>query len=160
MKTAQTLWATHPTASLSSWGKRFSLYPTGTPFLSAYACCLSSSFHAPLCRVWLHLLDASLWVPGGAAQPTRSCPCPGLDVPTSLRLSSEGKRSNSPPSWWPSAELAHGYESLPGTGDPNLLPLSSKIAPLDGANTREMENYSSVPSSFCEASSQATSQCP
>lgn len=41
-------------------GKKVSLYPIWTSLVSAYACCLSASFHAPLCRAWLHLLDASL----------------------------------------------------------------------------------------------------
>ena len=92
------------------WWKCFPLYPVWIPF-SIFAWCLLSSRHAPLWRVWVHLLGDLLTCTGGPpgpSSPPRAASSPRLNKPLFSILSSQGKcslRGNPWLQWWPFDEL-------------------------------------------------------
>lgn len=78
---------------ISSWGKRFCLNLVWIILFSTYACCLSSSCHAPLCRPWLCLIDDLL---AGTGEPAwircaQSSSLPRLSKPPFLSHSLRGR---------------------------------------------------------------------
>lgn len=90
--------------------------------------------------------------------PPEALPVPGQQPQLPLLLLM-GQVLQFPTIIWPPAEQICGYESLPEAGDEKPFPLFSTTLPSDYTNNQEIENSSSVPSSLCGASFQATSLC-
>lgn len=86
-------------AGLSSWERKFSLYPVCMSLVSIYVHHEKSGSVLLMdsCRPW---------------QAAVSCPCHHLFHRPNKPLSSQGECSSLWPSWWPSVELAPFYRHL------------------------------------------------
>ena len=88
--------------------------------VSLYVHCLSGSRHAPLGRVWLHLLDKLLIGVGGFyVVPSKRFPLQ-VNKPQSLSLSSEGTCSIASHCGGPPLDSLQFISAFPILGSPKL----------------------------------------